>query len=286
MTTTYRPPDPGAFAPLQNSYENMSPSGLTAGRSTLFRFMDLPAELRLEIYKEIVVVGKVFYTPDRCSLSDFARFDDYQNYHKPWLSILRVSKAVHNEAEDVYLSQNLFVLPFDFARLLPFIHLEPHGQRFLFSAEAPAKTRHLSIEVSSRTRDEPHTMERGIWDQMDQEGPETFDGRNEQERLQHAHDFSLWRYDAAEVYNINRLQDMHALQTLELDYTNAYCPVGCCRLTKMLRHWDEVLPKMKKVRVLGLRHEDEEKEFMTSWSTITKTSTEELYMKHDIQFDL
>lgn len=82
-----------------------------------FRFMDLPTELRLQIYGYLVVVGKVFYKPDDDSvLSSPRRFKDLRAYRKPDLSILMVSKAVHKEAEEVFLSQNLFVLPVQLER--------------------------------------------------------------------------------------------------------------------------------------------------------------------------
>jgi hypothetical protein len=70
--------------------------------------MDLPAELRFHIYAELVIVGKVFYTPIVHELKD-GRFEGYKSYRKPELQILRVSKQVHEEAEEVYLSK--WVIP-------------------------------------------------------------------------------------------------------------------------------------------------------------------------------
>lgn len=67
--------------------------------------MDLPTEIRLLIYAELVVVGKVFYTPIPHELREGGRFKDYKTYRTPELQTLRVSKEVNTEAEELYLSK-------------------------------------------------------------------------------------------------------------------------------------------------------------------------------------
>jgi hypothetical protein len=67
--------------------------------------MDLPAELRLIVYEELVVVGKVFYTPDEIDIGEGSRFKNYKLYRKPSLAILGVSQRVRSEAEELYLTK-------------------------------------------------------------------------------------------------------------------------------------------------------------------------------------
>ena len=120
-----------------------------------FRFMDLPAEMRVEIYKSLVVVGKVSYTPDWYELENSARFKDLDTTPVPSLTILRVSKVVHEEAEDVYLTQNIFVLPLCWGDMHPF-EAKPESsraarKRHSFSSNAFAKLRHVSIAYCIRS---------------------------------------------------------------------------------------------------------------------------------------
>jgi hypothetical protein len=68
-----------------------------------FRFMDLPTELRVQIYEELFIVGKVLYKQDHEEQSD--RLQKSQYYRKPSLAILGVSKEVKAEAEAVYLTK-------------------------------------------------------------------------------------------------------------------------------------------------------------------------------------
>ena len=83
--------------------------------SSLFR---LPLEVRQMIYARCLVVGKVFpYTYAE-------RYDEYEydyddeetglelsGCEEPWVPLLRVSRAVHEEAEPMLYQRNTFVLP-------------------------------------------------------------------------------------------------------------------------------------------------------------------------------
>ena len=51
---------------------------------------------------------------------------------------------------------------------------------------------------------------------------------------------------------------------MEINLTNAYCPLGCCRLEL---NWHELLfMKPKKVRLLGVRDDSERTVLLNEWS--------------------
>lgn len=75
--------------------------------------MDLAAELRVQVFEYLVVVGKIFYTPDEYDRDEGPiRFDGCDEHATPSLQLLRVCKQICDEAEDVYATKNLFVLPY------------------------------------------------------------------------------------------------------------------------------------------------------------------------------
>jgi hypothetical protein len=77
-----------------------------------FRFLDLSPEIRNMIYKEVLFVGKIHFAPER--QPNAGRHYYERGYEKPQLSLLRVCKQAHAEAEPLYLSMNLFELPDNF----------------------------------------------------------------------------------------------------------------------------------------------------------------------------
>ena len=245
--------------------------------NTPFRFMDLPVELRLEVYKHLVVVGKVFYTPDEFHKRAGPRFDQHDIYQQPMLSILRVSKAVHSEAEDLYLTQNLFVLPFRFNECVPFADNEAlSAYRPLFSEPAIQRIRHVSVEINHRDVRWSVTMERSDWEGEENGNPGHYDHMTADQRLQIAHKRARATYNSADFDMVTQLEEMDALQTIEIDYTNAYCPVGCCRMIYISVYWAQLLSRLQSIRILGLRHKKEEDSYMACWTNQTGHNTQDM----------
>ena len=130
-----------------------------------FRFLDLSTELRLEIYKYLLVVGKIYFLPSDYEHSNELRYKNREGYLIPELQLLRVCKQVRAEAEKVYLSRNLFVLPH---RL---IHL-PDGYDRGFNRDvldvlgkhAPAHLENISIAIDPYQSSLPVLHTRQKWE--------------------------------------------------------------------------------------------------------------------------
>jgi hypothetical protein len=85
----------------------LAPGAVDTARSHVepFRLMDLPAELRVVIYEQLLVVGKIFFKPNYNEIHQGVLFKHCTKYRKPELQLLRVSKGFQNEAEAVYLTK-------------------------------------------------------------------------------------------------------------------------------------------------------------------------------------
>lgn len=270
---------------------------------TPFPFMDLPSELRCEVYKYLLVVGKVFFTKLDPNIHHKARYKDHQAYRKPDLAILRVSKEVCAEAEDIYFTYNMFVLPVRFEEYARNSREVPESRRrVLFSKRAWRKIRHLGVEVSSM----------GAQFVLEEEASELAHSLTNirwrpsyihDEQREYIHEKTLRKAEDIVEHVFAWLMDMKEARTIEIDFTSAYCPLACCRLlfqTCMVY----VLARMEKVRILGLSDEPEEDEFTEEWGQHLTTAVgidygdefepdldfyeehtvEELHKRHEITF--
>ena len=227
-----------------------------------FRFLDLPVELRLIVYKHLVVVGKVFYTPSWLEKREGSRFMDMDEYAVPPLAILRVNKQIHSEAEPVYLSKNLFVLPQHWEKRKPFVEDIPEGavDRHLFSSKAMIHVQNISVAFSSLPSAAPYTNMSSDWT-GESNRQYDYDSMTPAQRLKEAHVEAMDRLSVSwrEMYNAIDEQLSGQLGYLEVDFTNAYCPVGCCRMTTTAYCCCSFYTdKLKTVTMLGLRNINEE----------------------------
>jgi hypothetical protein len=241
------------------SLKGLATSTISAPEAQAFRFLDLPTELRVEIYEYVVVVGKIFYAPDWYDKREGpVRFHDCDKYAVPSLQLLRVCKQVQYEAENVYAAKNLFVLPYQFADAEPFMFSPVRGVRPLFSEAVVKKIKNLSTSFSSRERF-PLTMSGASWGFREKYARGTYESFSPMERMQQAHDEALANRDEwwRELNGFLGYMEIK-LDMFEMDLTNAFCPVGCCRELNMELSCIAAL-EPKVIRILGLRHGEGDK---------------------------
>ncbi|KAF2450863.1 hypothetical protein P171DRAFT_147767 [Karstenula rhodostoma CBS 690.94] len=196
-----------------------------------FRFLDLPAELRCVVYEELLVVGKVYYKgTDHNEQASTIRYKDKEFFREPYLAILRTCKLVHDEAEKVYLSKNLFVLPLRWQQYAPFAYPDSAtspvlNSRYLFSKRGLDYVRNLSIAVDRiETWDiDDLGKNAAIW-----ENSKDYDSMTPAQRLKEMHKITL--NDTITDESPTELAMNHlSMEFVEIDWTNAYCFLGCCR---------------------------------------------------------
>lgn len=252
MGPTLIPASPDAFAPLSGATRT-APSG----------FLDIPVELRLMVYEYLVLVGKVFYvfTPGKIKTEKGDNFANWMDHAVPDLTIFRICKQVHAEAEALYLQKNLFVLPQWFHLQPPFYmgtiaaSLKPPG-RLLFSANALVVVKNISLTVGPRVRYYPKMRygNRVNGRLMEDIG---FPILTPAKCSKHTHDRALYmlrmeRDNFARI--VKRLKAQ--LEYLELDFIDAHCPFGCCReIGANMSYLHFLRPKV--IHAVGLKNGEE-----------------------------
>lgn len=114
-----------------------------------------------------------------------------------------------------------------------------------------------------------------MWKEFESKILGVFDNKTEEERLVAAHEISLLRM--ADIHRCiwQGLAKLEDIQSLEIDFTNAYCPLGCCRVVGL--DFDTMSrDSLKKVCILWLRNQAEATNLLDLWSIAMEFSPKEL----------
>jgi hypothetical protein len=240
-----------------------APAATTTSSDKPFRFLDLPIEIRLYIYEQLVVVGKIFYTPSQLEKQEGSRFLEMDDYAAPELTMLRVNKQIYDEAEPVYLSKNLFVLPLGAHLKQPFVSADEVGRndRPLFSIRGLRFVQNISLAFVS-FQSQPYVHMASDWGTHG--NPDYTDFVDTQARWEHIHQMADLRMSLVldDIFVALNTQLESTYRYLEMDFTNAFCPIGCCRLLEEACNLTPIETDQSRpeaIALLGLRSEEEEK---------------------------
>lgn len=203
-----------------------------------FPFLDLPAELRNAIYELCLVKGTVYLTP-RPEYDH--RYNGTEPFETPEWVLLRISHQIRTEAAKILLGENHFVLSHDYRSedkfwspfaLSPFIlsSIADEGRanrlRNSFPAMVWSHLKSVSITIDLRTIASDPIKIASILQQQNRD----VTGLTPDQRTLRAHaesdDYTdIWR---------NMCRFFFGIKYLEIDITNAYCPLGCHRYVDII----------------------------------------------------
>ncbi|KAF2820370.1 hypothetical protein CC86DRAFT_387400 [Ophiobolus disseminans] len=109
--------------------------------------------------------------------------------------------------------------------------------RQLFSTESITRVRHISIAIDSRF-ESPRTMGSSEWSGYEPSNTKPFNKQTPAQHLQRAHAFSVCETKTEKKFLGYQLGIFTGCESLEIDVSNAYRPVGCCRILGI--PWDEI----------------------------------------------
>ncbi|KAI9875604.1 MAG: hypothetical protein M1830_008212 [Pleopsidium flavum] len=220
---------------------NLTTSTLASVKScTRSPFLDLPRELRQMILKYCVAQGRVF--PDPQPALD-SRYDGWEEYGKPSLQLLRVSCQIAKETKEMFYLHNLAVIPrgmecwsecWSKSKITPpslkMWMLPPfRALSITFSNGDMSVAARLNYERAGRKDFENNFYRSAIPEQGTSIVREPGRGRYERSIHQELSDELVDGFWFQKARLISKRLD---LDTLEIDYTDAYCTSGCCRMAK------------------------------------------------------
>lgn len=185
-----------------------------------FRFLDLPAELRDIIYELCLVKGTIHLVPRP---RNDHRYDLLGSPEKPEWALLGVNRQVRGEAASTILSKNHFVLGYDTSseRIL-WYRWKSSSLDNDFSLAALAKRKLQSISIQTDLR--------GLFKQDSLDLAEY--GCTLYEKKYVAGERTPWAHanvDELPIMWSSMCSFYKKVKFLQIDITNAFCPLGCCR---------------------------------------------------------
>lgn len=237
----------GSNTELDNVVAIMSLSP-TTNVNVPFRFLDLPSEIRVDIYERLLIVGKVYYVPEW--LAESYGVHEWLALARPAVGILRVCKQTRKEAEKMYTTKNTFVFPYAiYGR--PVYHSLPASKQFLFETAGANCIQSLSVAF--------HHWPDCAWPVVVEKPPVYAEGdqmpsHDEYYTGQYKKNNDNW------LALISTLKKMpRPLKKLELDFTRAHCQCrGDCPMSIHMNvdFMATVLPE--RVQILGLKASEEQ----------------------------
>jgi hypothetical protein len=153
----------------------------------------------------------------------------------------------------------------------------------LFSASSMPKIKHISIAFC-KVSEVPLTMNHADWKALESRDPGAWNRMSPPQRLGQAHASAIGYLESDRSHIWSGLHLLTGVQSLEIDLTNAYCPLGCCRRLELDgRRLAIVGPK--RVRIRGLRDDGEVEVVMREWSATLNMSEEEVKETYGVEID-
>jgi hypothetical protein len=124
--------------------------------------------------------------------------------------------------------------------------------------------KHINIALN-QSSDIKSTMGHKSWKLLEYM-PSDFDGMSDATRMKCAHTYALSMATSSRTRLWGGLEDFTNIDTIEIEMTEAYCPIGCCRTLAI--EWYSVFGlNAKAIRVSGLRNQDEITRAFDGWTT-------------------
>ena len=237
-------------------------SGKIARLKKTFRFLDLPLEIRIIVYEQVLVIGNIY-------IKQQAAFDEQYSgsyrYQRPETQLLRVNRQIKSECDPIFYGRNNFVLPLGFE---PGLYDYPplfRANEFIRSIDVTFDMRADSGDRADLRdvveRDYDSCFYAGAFSSLDPIFQADDIHQSELDQLLQ----DCWPAVAQTIHQ-------YQLDFLRIDLGNAYCPTGCHRLAEWVVADHIKCSMAKEIQFVGVRDLAEKKKILhiMRFSTDTK----------------